>query len=257
MYIDTHAHLYSEKFKDDIDDIISRALDSKVNKILMPNIDLESIKGMHVLADKYTDMCYPMMGLHPCSVDKNYKDVLGQMRSYLDSKRKYYGIGETGIDLYWDISFQKEQVAAFEIQIEWAKEYQLPIIIHSRDSLDLTIDIISNYQDGSLSGIFHCFNGTVDQCRRIADLNFHMGLGGVITYKNAKLNDMVAYMPQEYMLIETDAPYLSPVPKRGKRNESSYIPYIVDKVCGIRNETLELISQYTSLNAQKIFKLKH
>jgi len=257
MYIDTHAHLYSEKFKDDIDDIISRALDSKVNKILMPNIDLESIKGMHVLADKYTDMCYPMMGLHPCSVDKNYKDLLGQMKSYLDSNREYYGIGETGIDLYWDISFQKEQVAAFEIQIEWAKEYQLPIIIHSRDSLDLTIDIISNYQDGSLSGIFHCFNGTVDQCRRIADLNFHMGLGGVITYKNAKLNDMVAYMPQEYMLIETDAPYLSPVPKRGKRNESSYIPYIVDKVCGLRNETLELISQYTSLNAQKIFKLKH
>ncbi len=255
MYIDTHAHIYSDKFTDDIDQVIVRALDSKVNKIFMPNIDIESITGMHGLADRYSDMCYPMMGLHPCSVDKEYKSILTEMKSHIDSGRKYFGIGETGIDLYWDVSFKKEQIAAFEMQIEWAKTYQLPIIIHSRDSLDLTIDIISNYQDGSLSGIFHCFNGTKDQCRQIADVNFYMGLGGVITYKNAGLNDMVSYMPQEYMLLETDAPYLSPVPKRGKRNESAYVPYVVDKICEVRNEEIKQVSSYTTLNAKKIFQL--
>jgi TatD DNase family protein len=255
MYIDTHAHIYSDKFKDDIDEVINRALENKVNKIFMPNIDIESIPGMHELADKYTDICYPMMGLHPCSVDNNYKNVLGEMKSFMDEGRKYYGIGETGIDLYWDISFKKEQVLAFETHIEWAKKYQLPIIIHSRDSLDLTIDIISNYQDGSLSGIFHCFNGTKDQCRQIADVNFCMGLGGVITYKNAGLEEMVAYMPQEYMLLETDAPYLSPDPKRGKRNESAYVPYVVDKISEVRNEDIMQVSEYTSLNAQEIFQL--
>lgn len=255
MYIDTHAHIYSDKFKDDIDEVINRALENKVNKIFMPNIDIESIPGMHELADKYTDICYPMMGLHPCSVDNNYKNVLGEMKSFMDEGRKYYGIGETGIDLYWDISFKKEQVLAFETHIEWAKKYQLPIIIHSRDSLDLTIDIISNYQDGSLSGIFHCFNGTKDQCRQIADVNFYMGLGGVITYKNAGLDEMVSYMPQEYMLLETDAPYLSPDPKRGKRNESAYVPYVVDKISEVRNEDIMQVSEYTSLNAQEIFQL--
>ena len=256
MYIDTHAHLYSDKLIDNIDELITRSLQSKVNKIFMPNIDLASISGMHSLADKFDKVCYPMMGLHPCSVEKDYKSTLDNMKSYLDSDRNYYGIGETGIDLYWDISFKKEQIAAFEIQIEWAKIFNLPIIIHSRDSLDLTIDMISQYQDGQLRGIFHCFNGTINQCKKIADNNFYMGLGGVITYKNAGLNDMVAYMPKEYMLLETDAPYLSPTPMRGKPNESGYLPYVVNKISEVRNEEIEEVGRYTTANAKEIFKLK-
>jgi TatD DNase family protein len=256
MYIDAHAHIYSDKFIDDIDQVIERAKNNKVNKIFMPNIDLESINRMNLLADKYESICYPMMGLHPCSVDESYKDVLDRMYSMMSEGRKYYGIGETGIDLYWDVKFKKQQVHAFEMQIEWAKEYHLPIIIHSRESLDLTIDIISNYQDGTLNGIFHCFNGSIDQCRKIADLNFYMGLGGVITYKNAGLNDMVAYMPSEYMLLETDAPYLSPVPHRGKRNECGYIPHVVDKITEVRNETTMQVGGYTTSNAKKIFKFE-
>jgi TatD DNase family protein len=256
MYIDTHAHLYSDKLIDNIDKLIDRALESKVKKIFMPNIDLESIGAMHELADKYDSTCYAMMGLHPCSVAKNFKDVLDEMKAHLDGDRRYYGIGETGIDLYWDVSFKKEQISAFEVQIEWAKIFDLPIIIHSRDSLDLTIDIISQHQDGNLNGIFHCFNGTKDQCRKVADNNFCMGLGGVITYKNAKLDDMVAYMPKEYMLLETDAPYLSPTPMRGKSNESSFIPYIVNKICDVRSETIEEVGEYTTANAKNIFKLK-
>lgn len=252
MYIDTHAHLYSKQFDEDIDVVINSAINAKVLKIYLPNIDLESIKTMHLLSEKHPDNCFPMMGLHPCSVKDDYKSVLDSMKVHLD-QNTYYGIGETGVDLYWDVTFKKEQIEAFEIQIEWAKHYKLPIIIHSRESLDLTIEIIEKHKDDDLRGIFHCFNGTVKQCQRIVDTNFMMGLGGVVTFKKAKLDEMIAYMPLDKMLLETDAPYLAPVPYRGKRNESSYIPLVAQKIAEVRNLQIEVIMDRTTKNANQIF----
>jgi TatD DNase family protein len=252
MYIDTHAHLYLEQFDEDIDVVINSAINANVLKIYLPNIDLESIKKMHVLAKNYPDNCFPMMGLHPCSVKDDFESVLDTMKGYLD-KDVYYGIGETGVDLYWDVTFKKEQITAFETQIEWAKHYKLPIIIHSRDSLDLTIEIIENHKGDDLTGIFHCFNGTAEQCRRIVDTNFMMGLGGVTTFKKANLDEMIQYMPMDLMLLETDAPYLAPTPFRGKRNESSYIPLIAKKVAEAKNIDISEIMNVTTANANRIF----
>jgi len=256
MYIDTHAHLYVDKFSDDIDEVILRAKNNHIDKIMLPNIDIDSIDGLHHLSDKYIDYCYPMMGLHPCSVDDDYKRVNKEMEEFLSSERNYIGVGETGVDLYWDIKYRDQQIESFEQHIEWAKNFKIPIIIHSRDSLDLTIEIIESHQDGNLTGVFHCYNGTVSQCRKIADTNFYMGMGGVVTYKNAGLDDMIRYMPHHKLVLETDAPYLSPVPNRGKRNESSYIPYIVEHLSAVRNTTIEDISKISTTNALKLFQLK-
>ncbi len=253
MYIDTHAHLYLQQYDEDIDDTIGQALQAQVTKIFLPNIDSSTISALNGLSDSY-EMCYPMMGLHPCSVKENYQEELALAASWLD-KRKYYGIGETGIDLHWDTTFKKEQIEAFETQISWAIDRELPIIIHSRKSLDLTIDIIASNKHDKLTGIFHCFNGSIDQCKRVLDCNFFMGLGGVITYKNAGLEDMIGYMPMSHMVLETDAPYLSPVPYRGKRNQSSYIPYIAEKISQVKGMDIADIRQDTTNNALNLFKI--
>ncbi len=252
MFIDTHAHLYAEELIEDIDNVIKRAHNSEVSKIFMPNIDSSSIKSMNGIAAKYPDVCYPMMGLHPCYVKENYKSELDRLVTELDATT-YYGIGETGIDLHWDVTFKKEQIESFEFQIELSKKHNLPIIIHSRESLDLTIEIIKKHQDGALKGIFHCFNGTTDQCKKVADLGFMMGLGGVITFKKANLGDMVNYLPKEFLLLETDAPYLSPTPHRGKTNESSYIPLVAMKIAEFKDITVAEVKEITSNNAQNLF----
>ena len=254
MFIDTHAHLYLNQFQDDIDDVILRAKDNHVEKIFLPNIDCSTIDALHELSDNYPNICYPMMGLHPCSVKENYKEELNLIDSKFQSK-KYYGVGETGIDLYWDTSFKNEQIEAFEIQIEMAKQYGLPIIIHSRDSLDLTIEVIAKNYSDNLRGIFHCFNGTIEQAKRILDLNFHMGIGGVTTFKNAKMDDVLRYIPIENMVLETDAPYLSPVPYRGQRNESSYLPLIAEKLALVKSVAVEEIKLQTTLEAKRLFGL--
>jgi len=253
MFVDSHAHLYAEQFSEDISEVLKRAQEMQVNKIFLPNIDRDSIAGMRKLANDHPDLCYPMMGLHPCHVKENYREELELVAAEL-SDRKYYGVGESGIDLYWDTTFKKEQIEAFEFQIHLSKKHNLPIIIHSRESLDLTIEIIAKYQDGALSGIFHCFNGTVSQCKQIADLGFMMGLGGVITFKKANLERMVSYLPVEYLLLETDAPYLSPVPYRGKRNESSHIPLIAEKISEFKNIRVDEVARITTENSQKLFK---
>jgi len=253
MFVDSHAHLYAEQFSEDISEVLKRAQEMQVNKIFLPNIDRDSIAGMRKLANDHPDLCYPMMGLHPCHVKENYKEELELVAAEL-SDRKYYGVGESGIDLYWDTTFKKEQIEAFEFQIHLSKKHNLPIIIHSRESLDLTIEIIAKHQDGALSGIFHCFNGTVSQCKQIADLGFMMGLGGVITFKKANLEMMVSYLPVEYLLLETDAPYLSPVPYRGKRNESSHIPLIAEKISEFKNIRVDEVARITTENSQKLFK---
>jgi len=255
MFIDTHAHLYLEQFKQDIDSVIESAVQGNVQKIFLPNIDHSTTNDMLSLCQKHPAICYPMIGLHPCSVQKEYKAELDHIDKQLELN-EFYGIGETGIDLYWDKSFKEEQIICFEYQIELAKKWDLPVIIHSRDSLDLTIELISKHQDGKLKGIFHCFNGTIDQCKQICDVNFLMGLGGVITYKNAKLDDMVKFMPIGNMVLETDSPYLSPVPYRGKRNESSYIPIIAGKIAEFRDQNLSEILEHTTINARHLFGIE-
>lgn len=252
MYIDTHAHLYLEQFDNDRDEVISKAISNDVKKIFLPNIDSTTTDKMMSACERYPDVCFPMMGLHPCSVKENYKEELEHVITKLQ-ENKFYGIGETGIDLYWDKTYKDFQIEAFEEQIDLAYEYQLPVIIHSRESLDLTIDIIAKKQKGSLRGIFHCFNGSIKQCEKILDSNFMMGLGGVITFKNAKLDEMIKFMPLENMLLETDAPYLSPVPYRGKRNQSSYIPLVAKKISEIKHLSLDEVQQKTTQNAIKLF----
>lgn len=253
MFIDTHAHLYLDQFSEDIAAVIDRAQDSGLQKIFLPNIDCSTTASMNAVSEKFPGFLQPLMGLHPCSVKEDYEGELKQMKKELETGN-YFGVGETGIDLYWDKSFKEQQIEAFEIQIDWAKEYDLPIIIHSREALDITIELITKHQDGSLTGVFHCFNGDVEQCKKIEDVGFHMGLGGVVTYKKAAMQEVVAKMNIDHMVLETDAPYLSPVPYRGKRNESSYLLDIAKKVAEFRNESLERIGEHTSNNAKTLFK---
>ncbi|MBT8230067.1 MAG: TatD family hydrolase [Bacteroidia bacterium] len=254
MLIDTHAHLYLEQFKEDIPDVINRAKDSNVTKIFLPNIDSGSVEDLHRLCASFPDVCLPLMGLHPCSVKENYKEELQQVEKLL-KEREYWGVGETGIDLYWDVSFKEEQIEAFEFQINLAKEHDIPVIIHSRDSLDLTIQIIEDMQDGHLAGVFHCFNGSVNQARKVLDSGFYMGLGGVITFKNAKLDDMINFIPMSSIVLETDAPYLSPVPYRGKRNESAYLAHVVDKISEVKGIDKATIAEVTTQNAKILYRM--
>jgi TatD DNase family protein len=250
--IDTHCHLYSGKLIDRIEEVTNHALASGVEKIYMPNVDSKSINDMLELESRFP-FCRAMMGLHPCSVNLDYKDELKIIDEWFN-KRAFVGVGETGIDLYWDKTYYEEQVKCFQYQIDLSIDIGIPIIIHSRDSLDITIDIISKRQNGKLTGVFHCYNGTIDQTKKIVDSGFYMGLGGVITYKNSNLDDMIKYMPMGNMVLETDSPYLSPVPQRGKENEPAYLTYVLDKICEIRNVSKEEVASSTSINAQKLFR---
>ena len=251
-FIDTHCHLYAAEFDNDRDQMVQRALDAGVEVMLLPNIDLTSIESMHQLVTNFPRNCFPMMGLHPCSVKEDYREVLGEM-SVLLREGNYYGIGETGIDLYWDTTFRDLQIEAFETQIEWAKEEHLPVIIHSRESLDLNIEIVRHHQDGNLTGIFHCFSGTPEQARQILDAGFKVGIGGVITYKKAGLDVLIPQLPAEMIVLETDSPYLAPVPYRGKRNESAFIKIIAEKLALVTDRELADVASNTTANALSVF----
>ena len=251
MFIDTHAHIYGEEFKDDLDIMISNANMQGITDIYMRNIDSTSIERMLWIQDNF-EGCHATIGLHPCYVKENYQEELKVMENWL-SKASFVGIGEIGIDLYWDKTFIQEQNKAFSFQISMAKEAGLPIIIHSRESLDLTIQAVANHQDGNLKGIFHCFNGSLDQAKKIIDLGFYMGIGGVITYKNAGVDQVVAQLPLTSLVLETDAPYLTPVPYRGKRNESAYIAIIAQKLAEVKSCKIEEIASTTTFNAKMIF----
>ena len=254
MIIDTHAHVYLEDFDEDADLIMERAANENIEQILLPNIDMTSVDRLLGLCDKHPQLYKPMIGLHPCYVKEDYKDQLKQLMVYLDRK-DIVAVGEIGIDLYWDKTFQKEQIEAYKTQIEWSKERSLPFVIHSRDSLDHTISIVEEMQDGNLSGVFHCFNGTVEQAKRIMGIGFYMGIGGVVTFKNAGVDKTVAELPIEYLVVETDAPYLSPVPFRGSRNEPSYVSKVVDKIAEVKEMDREEVCKRTSENARKLFSL--
>ena len=254
MLIDTHAHIYSAEFAEDLDEMLTRARQAGISAVCMPNIDQNSIKPMLDIASQY-DWCYPMMGLHPCHIKEDYQDALRIVEKQLASQ-SFCAVGEIGIDLYWDKTYVDEQIKAFRFQISLAMEAGLPLVIHSRDSLDQTIQVVRALQDGTLKGVFHCFNGTVEQAQSIMELGFYMGIGGVLTYKNAGVDKVVEQLPLEFMVLETDAPYLSPVPYRGKRNECAYIATIAEKLAIIKGESMARIAEITTKNAQDLFSLK-
>lgn len=255
MIIDTHAHLYLDQFAEDIDLVMERSESMGIQKILLPNIDRSTISPMMGLAEMYPQLVQPMIGLHPCSVQENWEEELAFMEEMI-TMDEVCGIGETGIDLYWDKTYVDEQVLSFQRQIDWARQVNKPIVIHSRESLELTSSIISEQQDGNLTGVFHCFTGDLETAHKIMDSGFMMGIGGVITYRKAQeVRDVVEQVPLEFIVLETDAPYLSPVPFRGKRNESSYLTHIVQTISEVKGVSAQEIVQVTSRNAKELFKL--
>lgn len=255
MYIDTHTHLFSEAFEDDRRDVVHRAIDSGVEMMLLPNIDVHSIMPLYQLVQDFPGHCFPMMGLHPGSVNENWQDDLNIIKEYLFD-RKNVAVGEIGMDLYWDTTFKSEQEAAFRKQIEWAKELNLPIVIHAREAFDEIFAVLDEMNDEVLSGVFHCFTGNEEQAKHILNYgNFYLGIGGVVTYKKSDLAKVLETVPLERILLETDAPYLPPVPHRGKRNESSFLLHIVEKVAEIYDMDYAKIGDVTSQNAVKLFNL--
>ena len=256
MLVDTHAHLYAKQFKKDRDEMIRRAITHGIERLFLPNIDSQSITGMLALEKQYPAHCFPMMGLHPGSVRASYKEELALVEKWL-GERSFCAIGEIGIDLYWDENkkFFEEQKIAFRQQINWAKTLNVPIVIHARDSIDIIIDIVKEEKDDRLQGIFHCFTGTLEQAQAIMDLEFYMGLGGILTYKKAKLDEVVKDIPMEYLVLETDAPYLAPSPHRGKRNESSYVRYVAQKLADIKGISQETVASITTQNALRVFQV--
>jgi len=254
MLIDTHAHIYSEDFLHDIDEVLQRAYDNDVKKIILPNIDSGSVKRLLDLTDAYPHLCFPLLGIHPTSIAADYREELETVEYWL-GKRKFFGIGEIGIDLHWDRSFFNEQQDAFRYQLKLAKANQLPVVIHVRDSFEETYNIVKEEQDGSLKGIFHCFSGNETEAARIIDLGFMLGIGGVVTFNNSSLDEVLKNVPLRHLVLETDAPYLTPVPKRGKRNESAYLVYVAQALSKIYDLPVNEIAEITSENARKLFNI--
>lgn len=252
--IDTHAHLYLPEFDADREAMLHRARLAGVEKILLPNIDSGSIAAMTRLEDDNTGFCHAMMGLHPCSVKDNVEEELEVVRDWLE-KRLFVAIGEIGTDHYWDVTFADAQAMAFNVQMEMAKRHALPIVIHSRETLDLNIALIRNQADGRLKGIFHCFNGSLEQANQIINLGFLLGIGGVVTFKNAGVAEVVARLPLESLVLETDAPYLTPQPFRGKRNESAYTELVAQKIAEVQGRTYEEVCAVTTRTALELFDL--
>jgi TatD DNase family protein len=250
--IDTHTHIYLSDFDDDRREMIRRAMELGVERFYLPNIDDSSVEAMLQLETEYPDSCFAMMGLHPCSVKENWKEALSQFETWLN-QRSFAGVGEVGLDYYWDKTFIKEQKEAFSVQIGWARSLQIPVVIHSRDALGDCIDIIRQFQDGKLKGVFHCYSGSAEDAKRITDLGFYLGIGGVLTYKNCGLRQSLRTVARDMVVLETDAPYLTPVPYRGKRNEPAYLKEIVEVLADVWEENVEITASRTSSNALKLF----
>ena len=253
-FIDTHAHIYFHQYEKDIDSVINNSLENLVNKILMPNINSSSINKLYKISDLYKNICYPMIGLHPCYVDEDYENELKKIKNHLN-KKKVIAIGEIGIDLYREKKFFEQQLDAFETQCYWALENKLPVVIHTRNSLKETINIISKPHFKDLNGIFHCFDSSYEDAMKLIDLGFLIGIGGILTFKNSNLRETIAKIGIEKLVLETDSPYLSPEPYRGKRNEPANILYIAEKLEKITSIPLTKISQITTKNAIELFDL--
>jgi len=253
-FIDTHAHLYSSPIKENIEGIMKNAMDNGIDTIIMPAIDSTTLEAMLEVEASYPQNTMAMMGLHPCSVKENVKEELAIIEAQLQ-KRKFIAIGEIGLDYYWDKTFTTEQMHAFEIQMQWALDYKLPIAIHTRSAMGETIEAVKPFAKKGLRGIFHCFSGSKESAEQIISMDFHLGLGGVLTYKNAGVAEAIKDIPMEWLVLETDAPYLSPVPYRGKTNEPSYMIQVAMKLAEIKNLPLHEIASITTNNAEKLFGL--
>lgn len=252
QFIDTHTHLFLPEFKKDRTEVLNRVRKNNISKLFLPNVDTETISDLKDLSNKYPDLCFPLMGLHPGSVKDDYEKQLSVIEKEL-RENKYYGIGEIGIDLYWDKKYKKEQIKVFETQIEWAKEMKFPIVIHLRNAFDEVIEIVKKLHAGKLTGIFHCFTGSEKQAKEIIETGFFLGIGGIVTFKNSGLDKTLKNVPIEKIVLETDSPYLAPTPYRGKRNESSYIIKIAEKIAEIYKINLEEVAKITSRNAEEVF----
>lgn len=252
MIIDTHSHIYLPDFDDDRDEIIQRAKNNNIKKIFLPNIDSSSIEMLYNTEKLYPGMCIAMMGLHPCSVKENYLKELDIVESEL-SKRSFSAIGEIGLDYYWDKTFINEQKEAFIRQMNLAKNFDIPIVMHSRDSTEDVISLVRQEKSPKLRGIFHCFGGSVEEAQQITDLGFLLGIGGVLTYKKSGLDQTLKHIDLRHIVLETDAPYLTPVPFRGKRNEPSYITFVAEKLAEAKGMSLEEVCRITTENAENLF----
>ena len=250
--IDTHAHIYMEQFADDLPEVIERSQQEGIEKIYMPNIDHKSVDAMMSVEEKYPQFCVAAMGLHPCSVKKDFESELYKIETWL-SKRDFAAIGEMGIDLHWDKTFINQQIEAFNIQVGWAKQYRKPVIIHCRDSIEMTISLVEKLKTEALTGVFHCFNGTAQQADRIKALGFYIGLGGVSTFKNAGMDQVIPALDLSHIVLETDSPYLSPVPHRGKRNEPAYLRLIQERIAALKQISIDELASVTTQNANKLF----
>jgi TatD DNase family protein len=252
QFVDTHTHLYSEEFKEDRKAIVEKAIKNGVNQMFLPNVDVDSIQPMLDLVWDFPENCFPMMGLHPCSVNEHVEAHLFQIQKWF-KKRKFWAVGEIGLDYYWSTDFKEQQISAFKKQIQWAINLDLPIVIHSRNSNEDVIKILGEMAHPKLRGIFHCFSGDANQATQIVELGFLLGIGGVLTYKNSGLTDAIADISLQHIVLETDAPYLAPVPFRGKRNESFYLLEIARKLAEVKAVGLNQVAEITTKNAKRIF----
>jgi len=251
-FIDTHCHLYLPEFKTDLPDVFHRAGLAGVQKFYLPSIDVSVMKDLLALEKEYPGKCFAMAGLHPCSVSANFMQELSQSREF-SKKISFIAVGEIGLDFYWSTEYSKEQYEAFNIQMEWALESKLPVVIHTRNAMQQTIDCVKPFAARGLKGIFHCFGSSYEDAIQIINMDFYLGIGGVLTYKKSGLDEVVKKIDLRHMVLETDAPYLTPVPFRGKRNESSYIKIIAEKLASVKNVSLEKVATITTENAEKVF----
>ncbi|QHL86644.1 YchF/TatD family DNA exonuclease [Nibribacter ruber] len=251
-FIDTHAHIFAPEFDQDQDQMIQRAQDALITEIYMPNIDQTSIEAMLALEAKYPSLCHSLMGLHPCYVKEDFQQVLYEIEAWFQ-KRTFKGIGEAGLDLYWDKTFFAQQQEVLRIQCQWAKQYKIPIILHTRDAFQETLAIVNEQQEGTLRGIFHCFSGTVEEAHQAIEAGFLLGIGGVATFKNGGLEPVLQEIDLKHLVLETDSPYLAPVPFRGKRNEPSYLPKVAQRLADLKSLPLEEVAAATSANATQLF----
>jgi TatD DNase family protein len=252
MIIDTHTHIYLHDFAKNIDAVIQRANNENVNRFYLPAIDSETFEQILGLEKKYPDQCFAMAGLHPCSVTENYKDELAFVQQQLQS-RKFVAIGEIGLDYHWDKTFSTQQMEAFTTQMQWALDYSIPISIHARNAMGEAIEAVKPFAAKGLRGIFHCFGGSVESAKEIIKMGFYMGIGGVVTYKNAGLAETIAQIDLNNIVLETDAPYITPAPFRGKQNEPSYLKFVVQKIAEIKSISIEEVAAITTQNAIKVF----
>ncbi len=252
LLTDTHTHQYYETDPVKREELMKRCLDNGIGRLFLPNVDSASMELVISQVKAFPKNCFAMLGLHPCDVKANWQEELDTINNAIP-QHKIYAIGEIGIDLYWDKTFLAEQIEAFKIQINWAKKLKLPIVIHCRDAFNEVYKVLLEEQDEDLRGIFHCFTGTLEQAQKVIDLGFYLGIGGVVTYKNSGLDNVVQQIDLKHIVLETDSPYLTPVPYRGKRNESSYLIYVAQKVADLHQTSLETVAAVTTENSKIVF----